>query len=50
MKKRSTTIKKSRMASNSLRRQLLKRVRRKMNSRRQLYQKKEVTEIPELTD
>ncbi|MBL4632089.1 MAG: hypothetical protein JKY14_13410 [Paraglaciecola sp.] len=44
MKKRTIRISKNRLTSNNKRRQLLKRVHKKVSSRRQLYQTKEVTE------
>jgi hypothetical protein len=44
MKKRTTTISRNRLGSNSLRRQLLKRVHQKMTSRRQHFQVIEATE------
>jgi hypothetical protein len=44
MKKRTTSISKNRLGSNSRRRQLLKRVHQKVTSRRQHYHIIEVTE------
>ena len=44
MKKRTTIINKNRLASNSRRRQLLKRVHQKVTSRRQSFQIIEITE------
>jgi transposase len=43
MKKRTTTINRSRLGSNNRRRQLLKRVHQKVISRRQNFQIIEVT-------
>ncbi|MFT6988071.1 MAG: hypothetical protein ACJASL_000031 [Paraglaciecola sp.] len=44
MKKRTTTINRNRLGSNSRRRQLLKRVHQKVTSRRQNFQIIEATE------
>jgi hypothetical protein len=44
MKKRTITINKNRLGSNSRRRQLLKRVHQKVTSRRQNFQIIEATE------
>ena len=44
MKKRTTTINRHRLGSNSRRRQLLKRVHQKVTSRRQNFQIIEATE------